>query len=59
MAIAWFLLGAITVLMLGSLMPSDEDDSPDEILKQRYARGEIDRATFERMREDLHGAAHS
>lgn len=27
--------------------------SPDEILAERYARGEIDRETYLRMREDL------
>ncbi|HEX5829577.1 MAG TPA: SHOCT domain-containing protein [Gemmatimonadaceae bacterium] len=29
--------------------------SPDEILAERYARGEIDRETYLRMREDLRG----
>jgi putative membrane protein len=28
-------------------------ESPDQILKRRYARGEIDRETYERMLEDL------
>ncbi|RMG18657.1 MAG: SHOCT domain-containing protein [Deltaproteobacteria bacterium] len=28
-------------------------ESPEEILKQRYARGEIDRETYEQMLRDL------
>lgn len=28
-------------------------ESPEEVLRERYARGEIDRATYQRMREDL------
>jgi putative membrane protein len=35
-------------------VPGFQDDTgPLEILKQRYARGEIDRGEFERMRRDL------
>ncbi len=33
---------------------SDNTD-PLEILRQRYARGDIDRDQFERMRQDLQG----
>jgi len=29
--------------------------TPEEILKQRYARGEISREEYERMRQDLYG----
>lgn len=53
MAIAWFLIGAISVLILGSLMPSD-DATAEDIVRKRYARGEIDRSTYERMLADVH-----
>ena len=64
MMILWFLIGIVTVLLLGWLLPSDGDRSAERIIKRRYARGEIDRETFERMLEDLdrhdpdHIAAH-
>jgi len=29
------------------------EESAEQILKRRYAKGEIDRATYERMLEDL------
>lgn len=29
------------------------DDAPEKILKRRYARGEIDRKTYEEMLENL------
>jgi putative membrane protein len=35
------------------LRPSSREPSALEILRQRYARGEIDTATFEQMRERL------
>lgn len=28
-------------------------EAPEQILKRRYARGEIDRETYDRMRHDL------
>ena len=60
MMIGWFLIGVVTVLALGWLLPSNSDRSAEAIIKRRYARGEIDRETFERMLDDLyqHDASH-
>ena len=38
---------------LGPGQAPRREDEALEILRQRYARGEIDREEFERMREDL------
>jgi putative membrane protein len=35
------------------LPPSGDHLTPREILDQRYARGEIDREAYERMKQDL------
>jgi putative membrane protein len=42
----------------GGMPPSGPTSGPSamEILRQRYARGEIDAATFEQMRERLEGS---
>ncbi len=52
----WVAVIALIVLLVHWLVGRRESgppESPLEILKRRYARGEIDRETFERMKRDL------
>lgn len=57
----WWLLGiALVVLVVWALvrgLPFGQGggagESPEQILKRRYAKGEIDRETYERMLGDL------
>jgi putative membrane protein len=58
----WWLLGAALIAVLvwallrvGRGPMGNREGSPEEILKRRYAKGEIDRETFERMRTELRG----
>ena len=44
----------VPVLVFGWLLPSNGDRTAEAIIKRRYARGEIDRETFERMLDDLY-----
>ncbi len=61
MIIFWVLLiGALALLVSamvngasGSRQERNEANNPLDILKQRYARGEIDKAEYEKMRRDL------
>lgn len=56
-AVLWVLVFAIFLSLLFARRPwrwySYVDEDPLEILKRRYARGEITREEYERMREDL------
>lgn len=59
MMIFWLLGVAIVVMVVWYVWrptwkPFQRSEDPDEILKRRYARGEIDDATYERMRTELH-----
>lgn len=58
----WWLLGiALIVLLVWALVTrlpfsggqGGSGESPEQILKRRYAKGEIDRDTYERMLADL------
>ncbi|HFD40905.1 MAG TPA: SHOCT domain-containing protein [Anaerolineae bacterium] len=60
MFLFWILIiGGIALLVVGltrpkaGLPPAQRDESPLEILKWRYAAGEIDRDEYERMKELL------
>lgn len=57
----WWLGGVAVLLLLawsvwraaGSPPPSHREESPEALLKRRYARGELDRDEYERMLADL------
>ena len=55
----WWVLGPILIAVLawglfkGAPGPRASSESPEEILRRRYARGELDDETFRRMRDEL------
>lgn len=55
----WIVIIAGVLFMLKWLMRRDKQLSPSEspiaILEKRYAEGEIDQETFERMKNDMGG----
>ena len=61
MIIFWVLIIVLIVLLIRSLLSSNRsrsagpnlEDSALEILKKRYARGEIDKEEFEAKKKDL------
>jgi putative membrane protein len=58
MWLLWILLIAVIVLAVKALLPGNRDrrgsdKSPLEVLQQRFARGEIDEAEYERKRKVL------
>lgn len=63
MAIFWIVIIAAAVWLLGNLFPRQDAARPSgnatadaiEILKRRYARGELTKEAFEEMRHDLEG----
>ncbi|MHB8624096.1 MAG: SHOCT domain-containing protein [Sulfuricaulis sp.] len=59
----WVLVIAGAVFIVRWLMerPTQEspaEESPGDILKRRYAQGEIDREAFERMKQDIGDRGH-
>jgi putative membrane protein len=59
MAFSWVLGLAVLVLfvwMVGRTaggLPGRGDDTPEQILKRRYARGEVEREEYQRRLDDL------
>lgn len=58
--VLWWLAGIVVLIVLVTAIArasggraSPVDDSPEQILKRRYARGEIDREEYQRRLEDL------
>jgi putative membrane protein len=55
----WWVLIFLAIAVLGGFVLNssrgggERGDSPERVLKRRYASGEIDRETYERMLEDL------
>jgi putative membrane protein len=50
------LVGVVVWVMLRNRnVPDRPSETPEEILKRRYAKGEIDRDTYQRMLGDLRG----
>ena len=56
----WWVLGLAVLVLLVRLVARNgggssgrTDDSPEQILKRRYARGEIEREEYQRRLEDL------
>jgi putative membrane protein len=54
-AVVWFAGQGSHSLSQGHWQDARRDSEAVEILRQRYARGEIDREEFQRMREELRG----
>ncbi len=63
MVLFWVVIVGLAVWLLSALFPrppahddghhAHRSDSVSEILKQRYARGELTREEYEQMRQDL------
>ena len=52
----WFLLIALVVLVIRAMLNTNKksnNETPLEILKRRYANGEIDKEEFEKRKKDL------
>jgi putative membrane protein len=60
MAVFWGLVIVGAVLLVNSFSRNDrpEGDSPDETLKRRLARGEIDQEQYRVLSDEIHGRPH-
>lgn len=53
LSLLWFALLGLFVYWLVRALAPERRDRALEVLRERYARGEIDKETFERMKRDL------
>lgn len=58
MALWWVLLPVLIAALAwaalkGARTPNSSSESPEEILRRRYARGDVDDETFRHMLEEL------
>ena len=53
LGLLWFVLPGLFVYWLVRALAPERRDRALEVLRERYARGEIDKETFERMKRDL------
>jgi uncharacterized membrane protein len=57
MASGWFLIALVAVIVVfiwrGGVTRTPAPESPKDIVKRRYAAGEIDQQTYERMLDEL------
>ncbi len=58
--VLWWAAGIVVLVLVVRLVaggargfPSRGDETPEQILKRRYARGEIERDEYQRRLEDL------
>jgi len=61
MALWWVIGAALIAVLLWALLKSTRgptsgpSELPEEVLKRRYAKGDIDRETYQRMLTELEG----
>lgn len=57
MIIWWFLIIVLVVVVVRALLKTNQkksiNEAPLDILKRRYANGEIDKEEFEKRKKDL------
>ena len=53
LGLLWLVLLGLCVYWLVRALAPERRDRALEVLRERYARGEIDKETFERMKRDL------